>query len=382
MAGSAMPVDSLSFFRIHRTVWRILGLAQGQLKWRRLYICYSLLLHLLVTIGYPLHLLLSLFRNANLTDDIRNLTTSAICLACSLKFAIYAYNFDKLERIEHLLKLLDSRVSGQAEMDIYRQLKTQLRNILYVFIGIYLTVGLFAELSFLCQKERGLMYPAWFPLNWHDSTRNYYAAHVYQIAGIWFVLMQNWANDCYPAMMLCLISAHLQMLYSRLERVGSVPQEYEAAAHRRLEDCITDHKHLLELFGILQSFVSLPMLIQFAVTGLNVCIAIAALIFFVSEPMARTYFFFYAVGVPIQIFPTCYYGTDTELWFGRLHYAAFSCNWIEQDRSFKQKLMCFVERSLKSSTPMAGGMLRIHVDTFFSTLKFAYSLLTILLRMR
>lgn len=136
------------------------------------------------------------------------------------------------------------------------------------------------------------------------------------------------------------------------------------------------------LFETLQSFISLPMLIQIAVSALNLCLSIASLLFFVTEPWARMYFFFYTLAMPLQIFPTCYYGTIIELWFGKLHYAAFSCNWLPKERSFKQKLMLFVERSLKRNTAMAGGMLRIHVDTFFSALKFAYSLFTIILRMR
>jgi len=128
--------------------------------------------------------------------------------------------------------------------------------------------------------------------------------------------------------------------------------------------------------------MSLPILIQIGVSALNFCVSIAGALFFVTEPMSRTYLVFYAIAMPLQIFPTCYYGTDIEIWFGQLPYAAFRCNWIKQSRSFKKKLMLFVECSLKQKTAMAGGMLRIHVDTFFSTLKFAYSLFTIILRMR
>jgi len=47
------------------------------------------------------------------------------------------------------------------------------------------------------------------------------------------------------------------------------------------------------------------MLIQFTVTALNVCIGLAALVFFVSEPMARMYFIFYSLAMPLQIFPSC-----------------------------------------------------------------------------
>ncbi|BFG04744.1 odorant receptor 59a-like [Drosophila madeirensis] len=103
--------------------------------------------------------------------------------------------------------------------------------------------------------------------------------------------------------------------------------------------------------------------------------------FFVNEPMARMNFF-YGLAMPFEIVPCCYYGTDNEYWFGRLQYAAFSCNWPDQDRTFKRKMMLFVERSVKRSTAVAGGMLRVNVDTFFATLKMAYSLFTIIIRMR
>ncbi|KAH8290493.1 hypothetical protein KR054_003561 [Drosophila jambulina] len=124
------------------------------------------------------------------------------------------------------------------------------------------------------------------------------------------------------------------------------------------------------------------MFIQFTVTALNVCIGIAALVFFVSEPMARIYLIFYSMAMPLQIFPSCYFGTDNEYWFGRLHYATFSCNWHNQSRSFKRKMMLFVEQSLRKITAMAGGMLRVHLDTFYSTLKGAYSLFTLNIRLR
>ncbi|EDW85627.1 uncharacterized protein Dwil_GK23056 [Drosophila willistoni] len=368
-----MDINSLSFFKSHWTAWKVLGSAHQQIQWRGLYRVATILANLLVTIAYPFHLGMSLFRNRTLTEDILNLTTFVTCLACSLKFLIYAYNFEMVSKIEDLLRKLDQRVSGPKQINIYSQLRNQQRMILYIFIGIYLPCAVFAELSFLFQEQRALMYPAWFPFDWISSTRNFYIANVYQIVGISFQLLQNYVSDCFPAVVLCLISAHIKMLCLRFEQVVD---------EKELENCITDHKHLLELFRAIEAFMSLPMFIQFAVTALNVCIGIAALLFFVSEPMSRIYFLFYAMAMPLQIFPTCYFGTDNEFWFGRLHYAAFSCNWLDQSKTFKRKLMLFVERSLKRSTAMAGGMLRVHVDTFFSTLKFAYSLFTIILRMR
>ncbi|XP_017040552.1 odorant receptor 59a [Drosophila ficusphila] len=375
-----VSVDSLEFFKSHWTAWRVLGVAHFRIEsWRNLYITYSILMNVFVTLGYPFHLGMSLFQNRTLTEDILNLTTFATCTACSVKCLLYAYNIRDVVEMERLLRLLDERVVGPEQRGIYGQVRVQLRNVLYIFIGIYMPCALFAELSFLFKEERGLMYPAWFPFDWLHSTRNYYIANLYQIGGITFQLLQNYVSDCFPAVVLCLVSSHIKMLYNRFEQVGLDPNK---DAEKQLEDCITDHKHLLELFRRIEGFISLPMFIQFTVTALNVCIGIAALVFFVTEPMARMYFIFYSLAMPLQIFPSCYFGTDNEYWFGRLHYAAFSCNWPTQSKSFKRKMMLFVEQSLKKSTAVAGGMMRIHLDTFFSTLKGAYSLFTIIIRMR
>ncbi|KAH8370381.1 hypothetical protein KR093_003232, partial [Drosophila rubida] len=375
-----MDINSLSYFKTHWIVWQALGLDSKYVACRPIATIYIVALHIAFNIGYPFHLAMSMFRNGNLTDDIKNLTTFAVCFAGTLKSAIFVLKFYQIGQMEQMIKLLDLRIKGKRETDIYIQLRRQLKNILYGFAGVYLIVGIFAELSFLFQSERGLMYPAWMPFDWRNSTRNYYMANVYQVVGIGYHLVQNCVNDCYPAMMLCLISGHIKMLYSRFENIGcNDPNDAEAESD--LEGCITDHKRLLKLFRTLESFMSLPMLIQIAVSALNVCVSVAGVLFFVTAPMTRAYFVFYAMAMPLQIFPTCYYGTDNEIWFAKLPYAAFSCNWLVQSRSFKKKLMLFVECSLKRSTAMAGGMLRIHVDTFFSTLKFAYSLFTIILQM-
>ncbi|SPP74776.1 blast:Odorant receptor 59a [Drosophila guanche] len=200
--------------------------------------------------------------------------------------------------MEQLLRMLDERASGMEQRAIYGQVKLKLRTILHVFIGIYMPLALCAKLSFISKEERGLMSPAYLPFDWLHSTRNYYIA-----TSIRF-------------------------------------RDPSIDAEKQLEDCITDHKRLLEIFHCMEGFMSLPMFVQFTIAALNLCISVASLVFFVSEPMARIYFIFYAIAIQLQFYPSCYYGTDNVYWFGRLHYAAFSCNWPER------KLRIFVERSL------------------------------------
>ncbi|XP_037714028.1 odorant receptor 59a-like [Drosophila subpulchrella] len=371
-------INSLSYFQSHRFVLKILCFDPDQLKTnRKFYFLTTIAVSLVFTFGYPFHLGMNLFRNETTNQDMMNLAAFLPCLGSSLKFSIYALNYGKVRRMEELLKMLDERVIGLNQKSIYAKVRWHLRLVLYTFIGAYTPCGLTAAMMFLFAEEWGLMLPGWFPFDWGSSLWIYCLVLCYQVTGLSYQLLQNYISDCFPSVVLCLISSHTQMLYCRFEEIGLNSIE---DAEKELERCITDHKNLLELFKITETFMSLPMAIQFSFSAFTSSFGIASLFFFANEPMVRAYYICYLIAMIVQIFPCCYFGTDSEFWLGRLHYAAFSCDWIGRERTFKRKLMLFVERSLKSNKAMACGMLPIAVGTFFATLKFAYSLLMIILQ--
>lgn len=124
------------------------------------------------------------------------------------------------------------------------------------------------------------------------------------------------------------------------------------------------------------------MFVQFFVSVTNNCVAMVVLLFYATDLFDRIYYVIYIVAMGIQLFPTCYYGSDFVLQFEELHYAVFSCNWIDQSKSFKRHMMIFTERSLRRTIALAGGMFPIHLDTFFATCKAAYSLFTLIMTMK
>lgn len=135
------------------------------------------------------------------------------------------------------------------------------------------------------------------------------------------------------------------------------------------------------MLNTIQNIISLPMFLQFTVTAINICLAMAALFFFVDAPFDRLYYLAYFLSMPLEIFPTCYYGTDFQLLFETLHIEMYASNWVEQTQKFRKHMILFNERSLKKEVAMAGGMIRIHLDTFVSTCKGAYSLLAVIMKM-
>nr|UZH23372.1 odorant receptor 59a1 [Anastrepha ludens] len=371
-------LDTRSFFKLHWTCFKVLGVIAPTSN--AYYLGYSLLLHLLVTICYPLHLALALFKSCNASVNIENLAVCVTCVACSMKFVIYAMKMGRIRELESIIGTLDARCSSPHERSYFIQLRKDMRHITIGFLSIYAIVGVTAELMFIFRNEHNLLYPAWFPFDWRANELKFYAAHLYQIVGISYQLLQNFVNDCLPTMALAVLSAHIKLLGIRVSQIGYAEQNLDANEEELLR-CIKDQEQLYNMLNTIQGIISLPMFLQFTLTAFNICLAMAALFFFADAPFARLYYLAYFLAMPLEIFPTCYYGTYFQLLFDKLHIEMYSSNWVEQTQKFRKHMILFCERSLKQHTVMAGGIVRVHLDTFVSTCKGAYSLLAVIMKM-
>nr|QKN21370.1 odorant receptor [Bactrocera dorsalis] len=371
-------VDTRSFLKLHWTCFKVLGINASNSS--GYYLGYSVLLQVLVTFCYPLHLALALFSSADASTNIQNLAVCVVCVVCSTKFVIYATRMSRIRELESIIAALDARAQSACERRYFVELRKEMRHITLGFLSIYAVVGVTAELMFFFRNEHNLLYPAWFPFDWRASDLKFYAAHSYQIIGISFQLLQNFVNDCLPTMALALLSAHIKLLGMRVSKIGYAT-ESPAANEEELLCCIKDQEQLYNMLNVIQNIISLPMFLQFTVTAINICLPVAALLFYVDAPFDRLYFVVYLISLPLEIFPICYYGTTFQLLFDKLHVEMFCSNWVEQTHKFRKHMLLFCERSLKSETATAGGIVRIHLDTFVSTCKAAYSLLAVIMKM-
>lgn len=242
--------NSCEFFKPHWLCWKILGIkpntANGQeFTTKYAYILYSIVLNLLVTVFYPLHLCLHLFHSDSMADNIKNFAVSVTCVACTLKFIIYSTKLTTIQHYEKILQRLDARITAEIEINYFKQLKHSLRNIGLLFVTVYLSVGITAELSFIFREQRDLLYPAWFPFNWMESTAWFYVANLYQIVGIFFLLLENFVDDCFPPMALCMLSGHIKILSIRVSNIGYDDKTLEEN-ERQMDNCVKDQMALYE----------------------------------------------------------------------------------------------------------------------------------------
>lgn len=124
------------------------------------------------------------------------------------------------------------------------------------------------------------------------------------------------------------------------------------------------------------------MFAQIISASLIMGIVVIYMVFYVGNAFEYVYYSIYLFGCAMEVFPTCYYATNFEFEFDKLTFMLFSCNWVDQNQSFKKSLMISIEQSLKTRSFRVGGMFRINLQIFFATCKGAYSVLALALKFK
>lgn len=176
---SLAAVDTRSFLKLHWTCFKVLGI--NAFNSSAYYLAYSVVLQVLVTLCYPLHLASALFGSADASTNIQNLAVCVTCVVCSAKFVIYATRMSPIRELEAITATLDARAQSPCERRYFLELRKEMRRITHCFLGICAVVGVTAELMFIFRNDHNLLYPVWFPFDWRATDLKFYAAHSYQI---------------------------------------------------------------------------------------------------------------------------------------------------------------------------------------------------------
>lgn len=238
------------FFHLHFVLWRILGNSPTE-KYRWLYITYSIFINAVITVGYPLHLMIGLFQSKTKFDVIKNLAINLTCLVCSIKtFAIWV-KFKNVRHIFDLIRRQDRRILQSEDETLFYKgtVFSTLRKIMLIYQILFAGTGSISEVAVLTNGFLGnwrLMYPAYFPFDPFSNNWCYAVAHVYQFFGVSFQIVQNLVNDSFAGMHLALLSGQVHALSMRVKKIGHDPRKTKEENNNELLQCIQDHKDLLE----------------------------------------------------------------------------------------------------------------------------------------
>ncbi|XP_055902149.1 odorant receptor 2a [Eupeodes corollae] len=371
-------------FQYHWMVWKITGIRNPNGFPKRLYMLYAILINLFVTILFPLTLILNLFHTDGLQEVCENLTITITDTIANFKFLNVYFVRSKLLSIKDIVDKLDIRARNKADQQkVLGESVRIARATFKIFWGLY-SFGTFLSLCKIAiNSDKSLLFPAWFPLDWRNSTLQYSIVLVYQFFGLVVQAIQDVANDSYPSAYLCILTGHLRALALRVKKIGKKGNDLEAN-YAKLIECIRDHQAILELHVTIQGIISTACLAQFICSGLVQCTVGIYVLFIIgkneiSSLMLSGIFFF---AVTLESFVICYFGHNLKQESEDLTNAIYDCNWTNQLPKFKKTLLFFMMRTHKHNVILAGNYIPVDFPTFVMIMKYSYSVFTLLVRLK
>ncbi|CAD7085741.1 unnamed protein product [Hermetia illucens] len=290
----------------------------------------------------------------------------------------------QLRRINNLLEHLDNRVKEVNDHDEQRYLERIIRTANRIQFGYFIPFTAVAMTCFLpaiFSKQRRLIYSAWFPVDWKNSDTLYYIVIVYQLIGVWINICQNMLSDSYPGLYLWILKGHFHALNIRVSKIGYDLRKTGEDYYQELLKCIGDHKEILEYCRVFEETFSGVLFVQIFVTEVTLCIT-AAYIPYVDGMAEMIYTLVYFVCMATEICLPCYCGNEIVYENAQFSNALYSCNWIDQDRKFKNALLFTMQRTQRPTIIYAGGIVMISLSTLLTVFKSTYSLFTIVKQTR
>lgn len=242
-------------FHYHWKVWHWMGIKAPKNCNLKLYRIYAVIINTVVTFLFPLTLIVNVFFAKNTQQLCENLTITITDVIANLKFFnVYLVRGD-LERIKALLNKLDKRAKHREEQKILNNAIRISQTSFLVFVRLYSVGTCLSILKVIYAKERSLLYPAWFGVNWFDNTLIYFIVMIYQSFGLIVQALQNCANDSYPPAYLIILTAQMKALEIRVRAIGrnakGEEQMYLSAQEKmknlkEFNECVKDYRNILK----------------------------------------------------------------------------------------------------------------------------------------
>lgn len=240
----------------HWKVWRWMGLHRPLNIAYWPYTMYAILINLSVTLLFPVTLVANLFFAVNMQQLCENLTITVTDIVANVKYINVFFVRKKLLSVKDILSRLDKRIQSKEESDILKEAVRTSQSSFRIFLYIYTIGTTLSIVKVAIAKERLLLYPAWFYVDWQHSMWVYLVVNAYQLFGLIVQAIQDCANDSYPPSYLCVLAAHMKVLQIRVRKIG-IPtaadkkrigkkSSFEEESYSKLTGCIKDYLDILE----------------------------------------------------------------------------------------------------------------------------------------
>lgn len=250
MKGLSLEIDLRRPERYHWIAWKYMGLIPPKapgLK-RTLYICYSIIIFSLLTVGFPLSIGLC-FMIVESFQEFCEATFAAVTFTGeSVKFLSILFIIPKLKLVTDTADRLHKRIKTDSELKYLKETMseayTMSMRISMVYISAVLSTELISFLNTLI-SERALTFPGWFPVDWQGDQKMFYICHFYQFFGSISGGLQAIVSNTYVLVYIQYYVGHVKALRVRVLKIGENPEANRHDDFMELIECIKDHQHII-----------------------------------------------------------------------------------------------------------------------------------------
>ncbi|KAL0883468.1 hypothetical protein ABMA27_016840 [Loxostege sticticalis] len=319
--------------------------------------------------------------------DVALMTGTSFLLLTNVVLGLKVFNVVwKREKIRAVIEESDGQlqaVDTNWGKDILKSCERQSTIFFYIYMFFpYLTI-----MGWATGHEKGeLPTRAWYP---YDTTTSpgYEITSLHQVVAVCIGAAVNVSVDTVVTALLAQCCCRLKLLSACLKMLGDgmltnnqgmFKQDQEVDIKANIRSCIQQHQAVLEAADLLQEHFSSPILAQFTVSMVIICVTAYQLAFESSNTIALLAMACYFTCMTLQVFLYCYQGHELSVESGNVGAAVYESPWYKMSLPLRRDLLMLMMRSQRLAKLTAGGFTTLSLNAFMAIIKTSYTLFTVL----
>ncbi|CAH2255061.1 jg7223 [Pararge aegeria aegeria] len=274
----------------------------------------------------------------------------------------------------------ESREVGRAMVKSYNDEST--RQLRLYFSLVMLTVFCWGASA----EKNQLPLRAWYPYD-SSQTPAYQLTYAHQCIAIFLAAVINICMDTVVTSLISLCRCRLKLLGLSLSSLcdgsdmaddGRLMAASDKMVGDRLRHCAVRHQAVLAQVTLLQTCFSTPILVQFGVSLIILCVTAYQLAFEANSLVRVVSMLGYLLTIVLQVFIYCYQGNKLVEESEAISTAAYESPWYACSIPVRRSLLIIMTRSNQAAKLSAGGFTELSLTCFMSIIKASYSFFTVL----
>ncbi|KAH8244161.1 hypothetical protein KR026_001354 [Drosophila bipectinata] len=371
------PVQSRdAFIYLERAMWVFGWTEPKDKRWTLIYKMWTATTSVVLIVLLPISMVMEYIHNFGSFSVGEFLSSLEICVnmyGCSFKSSFTMFGHSRFQVAKKLLDDMDAKCNKTDERTrLHRYVA--LSNLLFiVYFLLYSTYVVVNFTGYLLMGSHA--WRLYIPLL--DSEKNFFASNIVEFLLMSAVVCQALCGDLCPLTYLFLGRLHITFFKERLSRLYMDPKKSDDEHLIDLNNCIRDHRLILEYVNVLRPVFSRTIFIQFLLIGIVLGFSMINVMFFANfwTGLGTCCFMF---DICLETFPFCYLCDVIINDCNDLADTLFHSNWIAANRRYKVSLVYFLQNLQNPIVFTAGGIFPICMKTNLSMVKLAFSVVTVM----